>query len=208
MGDNFQEQGRICKSNFTFWLYLFGLLGLLPASLWPGSFASGCLGRHQRPSQLCCRHRFFRAPQGLAVPPKRKGAKCACHAWWGTLHGPDLSWCSFIFSNRADGGCRGEEKDSTVCQRSLRPSANVNKLITRPSELFIDHWWCSRTWLHLGSYFKILHSVSSCPWVQPHVTKAKLIFNSWFILLSLPYLVQGEWMKHCFFSYLPVNVFI
>lgn len=127
VGKNSQELGHISKGNFAFWLCLFGPLGLLPTSLWPVPFASGCLGRHQRPSELCCRHRFFRAPQGLAVPPKRKSAKCPCHAQWGTLCAPDLSWCSFIFSNRADGGCREEERDSTVCQRSLRPSANVDK---------------------------------------------------------------------------------
>lgn len=45
----------------------------------------------------------------------------------GTLHGPALSWCSFIFSSRADGGCRGEEKGSIVSDRSLKPSANVDK---------------------------------------------------------------------------------
>lgn len=58
---------------------------------------------------------------------KRRGAKCPCHARRETLHTPDLSWCSFIFSNRADGGCRGEERDSKACQRSLRPSASVDK---------------------------------------------------------------------------------
>ena len=102
-------------------------------------------------------------PGELAVPPKRKGAKRPCHAQWGTLHGPASSWCSFIFPNGADGDCRGEERElfrSAVSQRSLKPFAIVDKwgkqTLTWSSSA--EHWWYSRTWLHWGYYFKILHS--------------------------------------------------
>lgn len=118
MGDSAQEPGCIWRSYFAFCLCFYGQLGLLPASLWPAPFSPGCLGRHQRPSWLCYRDSFFRAPGGLAVPPKRKGAKRSCRAWWGALHGPASSWCSFIFPNGADGGCRGEEGAFLLCSNS------------------------------------------------------------------------------------------
>lgn len=100
----------VLMSYFAFQLSFYGQLGLLPASSQPTPFSPGCLGRHQRPSQLCYRDSFFRAPGTLAVPAKRKGPKHPSCAWWG-LHDPGSSWCSFIFPSGADGGCRGKERE-------------------------------------------------------------------------------------------------